>query len=233
MKKVLLLIAAVAASFSAIAEDFSMAKAKTLKGAAYRDYVANSNVSKQFTIKIGAQKIYHTNKNWTIQETNKLAEDIAKANPNLNVNELKDIYSSLIGVDVKPQYASYYIKYLMARKNYEKVIEVSQKYSLYDNNVLQSIKTLKKYDVLWEIGEKALTKQGGYAFSEAATKLIQTMFRYKPATVTKQDQIKFIEQLAQIYPIPGTDFNKWKGFMGFIGYKYKALTGKDLFPESK
>jgi hypothetical protein len=32
-----------------------------------------------------------------------------------------------------------------------------------------------------------------------------------------------------MYPIPGSDFNKWKTFMGFVGYKYKALTGKDLF----
>ena len=55
------------------------------------------------------------------------------------------------------------------------------------------------------------------------------MFRYKPQSVTKEQQIELLSKLAQIYPIPGSDFNKWKSFMGFVGYKYKALTGKDLF----
>jgi hypothetical protein len=29
-----------------------------------------------------------------------------------------------------------------------------------------------------------------------------------------------------MYPIPGTDFNQWKSFMGFVGFKYKQLTKK-------
>ena len=55
------------------------------------------------------------------------------------------------------------------------------------------------------------------------------MFKYRPNSITKEEQIKFLEQISQRYPIPGTDFNQWKGFMGFVGYKYKVLTGKELF----
>lgn len=59
--------------------------------------------------------------------------------------------------------------------------------------------------------------------------LLANAFRYKSKNVSKEQQIAFLEQIAQMYPIPGTDFNQWKGFMGFVGFKYKALTGKDLF----
>jgi hypothetical protein len=31
------------------------------------------------------------------------------------------------------------------------------------------------------------------------------------------------------YPTPGTDFETWRGFMGFVGFRYKSITGKDLF----
>lgn len=49
------------------------------------------------------------------------------------------------------------------------------------------------------------------------------------------DDAKLAELLAKIgkkYPAPGADFEAWKSFMGFIGYRYKALTGKDLFANS-
>ena len=49
------------------------------------------------------------------------------------------------------------------------------------------------------------------------------------------DDAKLAELLAKIgkkYPAPGADFEAWKSFMGFIGYRYKALTGKDLFTNS-
>ena len=49
------------------------------------------------------------------------------------------------------------------------------------------------------------------------------------------DDAKLAELLAKIgkkYPAPGADFEAWKSFMGFIGYRYKTITGKDLFANS-
>ena len=87
----------------------------------------------------------------------------------------------------------------------------------------------KKYNQMWDISKKTLLIDGGLNLPKHANNIITNMFRYKPASVTKEQQIEFLSKLAQIYPIPGTDFNQWKTFMGFVGYKYKALTGKELF----
>jgi hypothetical protein len=70
---------------------------------------------------------------------------------------------------------------------------------------------------------------GGCENVTTAHDTLTKMFRFKPASVTKEQQIEFLSKLAQIYPIPGTDFSTWKPFMGFIGFKYKSLTGKELF----
>ena len=87
----------------------------------------------------------------------------------------------------------------------------------------------KKNDMMWKSGKDLLLIEGGYDQPTIANKIITHMFRYKPASITKEEQIEFLSKLAQMYPIPGTDFNQWKAFMGFVGYKYKALTGKELF----
>ena len=84
-------------------------------------------------------------------------------------------------------------------------------------------------EMMWKYGTCALLTDGGYTSSIAANQILTRIFRYKPASVTKEQQIELLSKLAQMYPIPGTDFNQWKGFMGFVGFKYKALTGKELF----
>ena len=60
---------------------------------------------------------------------------------------------------------------------------------------------------------------------------MENWFNRKPSTVKNEDIVNFIKELADKYPTPGSNFDDWKGFMGFIGYKYKAITGKDLFNE--
>ena len=96
--------------------------------------------------------------------------------------------------------------------------------------LLERYIVLKNKEKVWKVGCEFLLNDGeGYNNVAAATAALNSVFRFKPLTTTKEQQIEFLSKLAQIYPIPGTDFNQWKSFMGFIGYKYKALTGKELF----
>ena len=96
--------------------------------------------------------------------------------------------------------------------------------------LLERYIVLKNKEKVWKTGCEFLLNDGeGYTNVSAATLALNCVFRYKPLSITKEQQIDFLSKLAQIYPIPGTDFNQWKSFMGFVGYKYKALTGKELF----
>ena len=114
----------------------------------------------------------------------------------------------------------------MKTKKYDDVIRIAPK----SNTAMSIYKKNKDFVTYWNISKQQLTTIGDKEIkAKDATKIIQNMFKYRPKTVTKQQQIAFLEQIAQMYPIPGTDFSQWKGFMGFVGFKYKALTGKDLF----
>ena len=99
-----------------------------------------------------------------------------------------------------------------------------------DNIVKISIaKDKKDYSAQWQLSKKVLLKTGGFEEIKTAQRILTQMFKYRPRTITKEEQVEFLEQIAQIYPIPGTDFNQWKNFMGFLGFKYKQLTKKQLF----
>lgn len=104
------------------------------------------------------------------------------------------------------------------------------------NNV--SVSTLQRaYGAKGDV-EKAF-KAGERLFLETyitnptvAMKVMTSMMNQVPASY---DDAKLADLLAKIgkkYPAPGADFEAWKGFMGFVGYRYKALTGKDLFANS-
>lgn len=88
----------------------------------------------------------------------------------------------------------------------------------------------KNKEKIWKTGCQLLLNDGaGITDTQVAMLALSSVFRYKPSNITKEQQIELLSKLAQIYPIPGTDFNKWKGFMGFVGFKYKQLTGKDIY----
>lgn len=207
---------AVVAAFSALAEDFNIARFNDLaknQPTSLGKYCYEANIS---------QESNSLQCSWAIRYWVK----------NINQKPTKQQINEFVGkYNLKGAEANKALALAYARAGF-----VKQAMNLYNGSEKLYINFLVKYSAkadLWLVALKVLTVNGGFNDSKVATSLIERAFRYKPATVTKQDQIKFIEQLAQIYPIPGTDFNKWKGFMGFIGYKYKALTGKDLFPESK
>lgn len=83
----------------------------------------------------------------------------------------------------------------------------------------------------FKAGEKLFLET--YVTSPAvAMRVMTSMMNRVPASY---DDAKLADLLAKIgkkYPAPGADFEAWKGFMGFVGYRYKALTGKDLFANS-
>ena len=79
----------------------------------------------------------------------------------------------------------------------------------------------------WETGVIYLLDD--YRTPTDAMHRIKQMFNRKPSDLPDQKVVEFLTDLADKYPTPGSNFDEWKGFMGFIGYKYKAITGKDLF----
>lgn len=112
-------------------------------------------------------------------------------------------------------------------KNYKTEYDYASDY--YFNRYVNARDVKHDKNLTWQYGKQLLFMDGGFNNPVSANNAINRMFRYKPESVTKEQQIEFLSKLGQIYPIPGTDFNQWKVFMGFVGYKYKALTGKDLF----
>ena len=79
----------------------------------------------------------------------------------------------------------------------------------------------------WETGVIYLLDD--YRTPADAMDKLKKMFNRKPSDLPDQKVVEFLTDLADKYPTPGSNFDEWKGFMGFIGYKYKAITGKDLF----
>lgn len=79
----------------------------------------------------------------------------------------------------------------------------------------------------WETGVIYLLDD--YRTPTDAMDILKKMFNRKPSDLPDQKVVEFLTELADKYPIPGSNFDEWKGFMGFVGYKYKAITGKDLF----
>lgn len=79
----------------------------------------------------------------------------------------------------------------------------------------------------WETGVIYLLDD--YRTPSDAMAILKKMFNRKPSDLPEQQVVEFLTDLADKYPTPGSNFDEWKGFMGFVGYKYKAITGKDLF----
>ena len=112
-------------------------------------------------------------------------------------------------------------------KNYETEYDYASDYYFYRYVNVRDVKHDK--NLTWQYGKQLLLMDGGFNNPVSANIAINRIFRYKPESVTKEQQIEFLSKLADIYPIPGTDFNQWKNFMGFVGFKYKQLTKKQLF----
>lgn len=113
-------------------------------------------------------------------------------------------------------------------KDYAKAIEWADK--------AEELGLSVKFDAYYSSRDKKNTWETGviyllddYRTPEDAMDKLKKMFNRKPSDLPDQKVVEFLTDLADKYPTPGSNFDEWKGFMGFIGYKYKAITGKDLF----
>ena len=222
MKKFILFALCAISTLSVFAEPFSMAKyaqvGKTKNWEQITRYAYEAQISEET--------------NWTHLYSYSTHMKIFIKKANLNITEFEEIAKKFEGKVKGKNMYEYGMAVVAAQSCLEdKMLQFSNKLEnrLVANVYSYYITYSTNKEKIWQYGKKALLTDGGYENVNNATKIINKMFRYRPKTITKQQQIAFLDQLAQTYPIPGTDFNKWKGFMGFVGYKYKALTGKDLF----
>ena len=242
MKKLIVFALCAISTLSVFAEPFSNAKRMqfikikdwhSLRKYAYEAQVSNeSNVSHMILYfnhllsnKLTVEEINKQSQKFKVigDEKYNVALGVVYANFN-HVEQAIKIYNTNKSIRV----ATSIIDKMSANKQYDKALQFSKQInSLFF--ALKIYKAKRDWNSYWKTAISKLTEEGGYTNPTVATQYIHTMFRYKPSNITKEQQIEFLSKLAQIYPIPGTDFNQWKPFMGFVGYKYKALTGKDLF----
>lgn len=123
----------------------------------------------------------------------------------------------------------------LSKRDYDNAIKYAGKVKPINATVVSIIQRAygAKGDIenAFKIGERLFLET--YITSPVlAMRVITSMMNRVPASY---DDAKLADLLARIgkkYPAPGADFEAWKGFMGFVGYRYKALTGKDLFANS-
>lgn len=113
-------------------------------------------------------------------------------------------------------------------KDYAKAIEWADK--------AEELGLAVKFNAYYQSRDKKNTWETGviyllddYRTPADAMDILKKMFNRKPSDLPDQKVVEFLTDLADKYPTPGSNFDEWKGFMGFVGYKYKAITGKDLF----
>ena len=221
MKKILLSILTIGSLFAVSAAEYSSKEYSSLKTFKQQtQYAYNSTISRDSKTDVCHMIAYlsHVKKlkksNLTIQQINeaaKIFKDFGYYKTFLYEAYIKNGHIELVENKIRQDKSG-----LMMSVVYERLLD-------------QYI-VLKNKEKIWQIGSELLLNDGiGIKNTKVATSALNSVLRYKPKTVTKQQQIAFLEQIAQIYPIPGTDFNDWKAFMGLVGFKYKALTGKELF----
>ena len=147
---------------------------------------------------------------------------------------IKYIEANLTDSNLKRAYSIVGARYMNNRfglaKNIDKAIEYYKKAEEFGLGGLFNCYYQKRdKENAWKTGVVYLLDD--YRTPAQALKTVKDMFNRKPANIKNEDIVNFIKELADKYPTPGSNFDDWKGFMGFIGYKYKAITGKDLFNE--
>lgn len=131
--------------------------------------------------------------------------------------------------------AAYVATNFLSKGNYDEAIKYANMVRPINQGVVSTLQRAygAKGDIenAFKVGERLFLET--YVTSPAvAMKVMTSMMNQVPASY---DDAKLADLLAKIgkkYPAPGADFEAWKGFMGFVGYRYKALTGKDLFANS-
>ena len=218
MKKFLLFALCAISAASSFAEPYSKAKSLQLKGVQLLKYSYEAQVSKETDYRqpLRAMKYVKEELKQTMN-AQQVQQFMAKYKNSFTTKDFE-----VITAQVAAEFG-----------NYDFAIEFFKKHP--DRYILERLsnngykKEIIKNNYYWKLANVVLLQDGGCANVLQANTILTEAFRFKSSTVTKEQQIEFLSKLAQIYPVPGTDFNQWKGFMGFVGFKYKQLTGKELF----
>ncbi len=113
-------------------------------------------------------------------------------------------------------------------RRYEEALAYAVKHERWQNAMTSAV-SLKDKAKIFEYGKKTFLNT--FITSPAtATNLLTEML--KPdytGIVEKADIAEFLKDVSERYPAPNANVEDWKGFMGFIGYRYKSITGNDLF----
>ena len=250
MKKLFLIAILAFTACVTFAEQYSVQKAQQLKKnsvISFREYCYKAEVSNETNIEHFLQYFnyyrYQLRKYLTVDEINDLSKKFENKieEKQFKLNKLY-VFATFAHAEQVIPYVNQYTdseKNLMLsilccayieQKQFDKAFELIKQ----GVNSNAFVAFAKKSDVkyksgLWIAGKNILLANGGLQNPKQANEIIVALFRYKTADITKEQQIEFLSELAEMYPIPGTDFNQWKPFMGFVGYKYKSLTGKQLF----
>ncbi len=115
-------------------------------------------------------------------------------------------------------------------KQYEKALAIAVKYERWQN-AMTTATAMKDRAKIFEFGRKTFLDTY-VATPAAATSLLTNMLKpnYDDVPeVTEENIADFLVAVSKRYPAPNADVEAWKGFMGYVGYRYKSLTGNDLF----
>ena len=125
-------------------------------------------------------------------------------------------------------YAKRAISMYTQKRMFTEALKLCDAYEGTESNRFNVYKAQKDGQKIWALG-KSLFLDTYVPNANTAMTYIKEMFNKKPASVKDEQVVELLTKIGEKYPTPGTDFETWKGFMGFIGYKYKTITGKDLF----
>lgn len=188
-------------------------------------FKAGQKVTAQDIIK----KACELNPNYTAQSDVVLAATIKTMSDVCTLEQTKAFYQTLKNNKQLLIVGKKYMQHLYRHKKYTQVLQLQ----IQEDYKIISIKCnaayrLKNRQKVWECGVK-LFDQYYVQNATVAMSLIKRMFELRPKTVTNEQVAQFLKMIGDKYPTPETDFETWRGFMGFVGFRYKSITGKDLF----
>ena len=113
-------------------------------------------------------------------------------------------------------------------KQYEKALETAVKYELWPN-AFDAAKRLKEPAKIFEYGRKYFLNAYIATPAQASRALTDILRPNYTGVIDNEEIAEFLKEISMRYPAPDADMEAWRGFLGFVGYRYKTLTGQDLF----
>lgn len=188
-------------------------------------FKAGQKVTAQDIIK----KACELNPNYTAQSDVVLAATIKTMSNVCTLGQTKAFYQTLKNNKQLSMVGQKYMYHLYRHKKYTQVLQLQVQEDFTRTNIkYNAASRLKNRQKVWECGVK-LFDQYYVPNATVAMNIIKRMFELRPKTVTNEQVAQFLKMIGDKYPTPGTDFETWRGFMGFVGFRYKSITGKDLF----